>query len=159
MAEHPQVIVGAGLAGAKAAETLRSEGYDGRIVLIGDEAERPYERPALSKDYLRGEAEGKPYVHDAGFYTDNDIELRTSASVVEIDPAASELRLADGETLRYAALLLCTGAEPRRLPIPGAELDGVLYLRTIEDSEAIRTRIDAGARLVTIGAGWIGCEV
>jgi 3-phenylpropionate/trans-cinnamate dioxygenase ferredoxin reductase subunit len=159
MAEQTFVIVGASLTGAKAAETLREEGFDGRVVLIGAEKERPYERPPLSKDYLRGEAEAKPYVHDDGFYADHDVELRTSTTVERIDPAASEVSLAGGETLGFDRLLLATGAQPRRISVPGADLDGVLTLRTIEDSEAIRTRLDAGGRLVTIGAGWIGAEV
>jgi 3-phenylpropionate/trans-cinnamate dioxygenase ferredoxin reductase component len=153
------VIVGASLAGAKAAEALRGEGFDGRVVLIGDERERPYERPPLSKDYLRGEADGKPYVHDDGFYAEQGIELRTSTSVAAIDPAASTVALAGGESLSFDRLLLATGAEPRRLDLPGTDLDGVLYLRSIEDSEAIRERIEGGGKLVTIGAGWIGAEV
>jgi 3-phenylpropionate/trans-cinnamate dioxygenase ferredoxin reductase subunit len=159
MTDSTFIIVGASLAGAKAAETLREEGFDGRVVLIGAEAERPYERPPLSKDYLRGEADAKPYVHDEGFYAEHDIELRTSTTVERIDPAASEVALAGGETLRFDRLLLATGARPRRIALPGADLDGVLTLRTIEDSESIRTRIGAGSRLVTIGAGWIGAEV
>jgi 3-phenylpropionate/trans-cinnamate dioxygenase ferredoxin reductase component len=157
--KQTHVIVGAALAGAKAAEALREEGFDGRVVLVGTEDERPYERPPLSKDYVRGEADAKPYVHDESFYSENEIELRTSTTVERIDPGASEVSLAGGETLRFDRLLLATGAEPRRLRLPGADLEGVLYLRTIEDSEAIRERIDAGGRLVTIGAGWIGAEV
>jgi 3-phenylpropionate/trans-cinnamate dioxygenase ferredoxin reductase component len=153
------VIAGAGLTAAKAAETLRDEGFDGRVVLIGAEAERPYERPPLSKDYLRGEAEGKPYVHDEGFYSERDIELRTATRAESIDPAASEIVLEGGEKLRFDRLLLATGAEPRRLSVPGADLDGVMYLRSIEDSDAIRERIEHGGRLITIGAGWIGAEV
>src|SRR5215218_11298106 len=128
------VIVGAGLAGAKAAETLREEGFEGRVVLIGAEAERPYERPPLSKDYLRGEADAKPYVHDEGFYAEHDVELRTSTTVERIDPARSEVALPGGETLGFERLLLATGAEPRRISLPGSDLDGVLTLRTIEDS-------------------------
>jgi 3-phenylpropionate/trans-cinnamate dioxygenase ferredoxin reductase component len=159
MAKQTFVIVGAGLAGAKAAETLRTEGFDGRVILIGEEAERPYERPPLSKDYLRGDTDSKPYVHDEAFYVEHEIELLTTTTVERVDAAHSELSLASGETLRFDRLLLCTGAEPRRLPCMGADLDGVLYLRTIQDSEAIRARIDAGGRLVTIGAGWIGAEV
>src|SRR3954463_13972858 len=93
------VIAGASLAGAKAAETLREEGFEGRLVLIGEEAERPYERPPLSKDYLRGEAEEKPYVHDETFYSEKEIELRTETVVEAIDPAAGEVRLAGGETI------------------------------------------------------------
>jgi 3-phenylpropionate/trans-cinnamate dioxygenase ferredoxin reductase component len=152
------VVVGAGFAGAKAAETLRNEGFDGRVVLIGAEAERPYERPPLSKDYLRGEA-SKPYVHDEAFYAENQIELRAPARVDSIEPSSAEVVLEDGERIGYERLLLTTGAEPRRVSVPGADLDGVLYLRTMADSETIRERIDAGGRLVTIGAGWIGAEV
>jgi 3-phenylpropionate/trans-cinnamate dioxygenase ferredoxin reductase component len=158
MAE-PFVIVGASLAGAKAAQTLREEGFDGGVVLIGDEAERPYERPPLSKDYLRGEADGKPYVHDDGFYAEHDIELLTSTTVEAIDPGAHTVTLAGGETLAYSKLLLATGARPRRLNLPGVDLDGVHTLRTLADSDALRARLDAGARIVTIGAGWIGLEV
>jgi 3-phenylpropionate/trans-cinnamate dioxygenase ferredoxin reductase subunit len=153
------VIVGASLAGAKAAETLRAEGFDGRVVLIGAEGERPYERPPLSKDYLRGEADHKPFVHEESYYADNEIELRTGIEVTRIEPEASRVHLSDGETLAFDRLLLTTGSEPRRVPVPGADLDGVHYLRTVEDSDAIRRRIDAGGTLVTIGAGWIGAEV
>jgi 3-phenylpropionate/trans-cinnamate dioxygenase ferredoxin reductase subunit len=154
------VIVGAGLAGAKAAETLREVGYDGRVVLLGAEGERPYERPPLSKDYLRGEAErATAYVHDAGFYADHDIELRTGTTVTGLDAGARELELERGERLGYDRLLLTTGAAPRRLSLPGARLDGVLELRTFADSDALRARFDAGGRLVVVGAGWIGSEV
>jgi len=153
------VIVGASLAGAKAAETLRGEGFDGRVILIGAEAQRPYERPPLSKDYLRRETTDKPYVHDEGFYDENDIELRLSTQVESIDPSASQVVLAGGERIGFDRLLLTTGAEPRRLDVPGGDLDGILYLREIADSDAIADRIDAGGKLVTIGAGWIGAEV
>ena len=130
-------------------------------MLIGAERERPYERPPLSKDYLRGEAgREKIYVHDEGFYAEHDIELRLgAATAVDLDTAAREVALDDGERLRYDRLLLATGAEPRRLPIPGAELDGVLYLRSVDDSDALRARLDRGGRVVVIGAGWIGAEV
>ena len=154
------VIVGASLAGAKAAETLREEGFDGRVVLIGSEAERPYERPPLSKDYLRGEAgRDKLYVHPAGFYEDHDIELLLGRMAVSLDPARGEVGLDDGTRLRYERLLLATGAEPRRLQIPGAELAGVHYLRRVGDSDALRARLDAGGSVVVVGAGWIGAEV
>jgi 3-phenylpropionate/trans-cinnamate dioxygenase ferredoxin reductase component len=158
-ADRTFVIAGASLAGAKAAETLREEGFDGRVVLVGAEAERPYERPPLSKDYLRGEAEARPFVHEEGFYEEREIELHTSTRVESINPAAAEVVLEGGERIGYERLLLTTGAEPRRLSVPGDDLDGVLYLRTIADSEAIRTRIDAGGKLVTVGSGWIGSEV
>src|SRR2546421_5111669 len=159
MPNNTFVIVGASLAGAKAAEALREQGFDGRLMLIGAEAERPYERPPLSKEYVRGEAEAKPYVHEESFYAEHQIELRTSTEVQQIDLHASEVSLSDDETLGFDRLLLTTGARPRRLSLPGNDLEGVLYLRTVEDSQAIRDRISAGGRLVTIGAGWIGSEV
>jgi 3-phenylpropionate/trans-cinnamate dioxygenase ferredoxin reductase component len=154
------VIVGASLAGAKAAETLRQEGFDGRVVLIGAEEERPYERPPLSKDYLRGEVgREKVYVHDEGFYAENEIELRLGRTAVGLDTSNGELELDDGERLHYDRLLLTTGAEARRLPIPGAELDGVLYLRSVGDSDTLRERLDRGGAVVVVGGGWIGAEV
>jgi 3-phenylpropionate/trans-cinnamate dioxygenase ferredoxin reductase subunit len=137
MPKQTFLIVGASLAGAKAAETLREEGFDGRIVLVGAERERPYERPALSKEYLRRETTAKPYVHDESFYADQDIELRSSTRAQRVDPAAGEVLLADGQTLSFDRLLLATGGEPRRLPAAGSEMDGVLYLRSVEVSEAI----------------------
>jgi len=154
------VIVGAGLAGAKAAETLRTEGYDGRILLIGAEPERPYERPPLSKGLLLGSASHESvYVHPADWYAEHDVELRTGTTVDAIDRDRQEVRTADGERLGYDKLLLATGARPRPLPVPGAELDGVLYLRTLADSDRIAAVATDGAHLVVIGAGWIGLEV
>jgi 3-phenylpropionate/trans-cinnamate dioxygenase ferredoxin reductase subunit len=154
------VIVGASLAGAKAAETLREEGYEGRLVVVGDEPERPYERPPLSKDYLRGEAGLEAvYVHGAGFYDERAIELRTGTRVAAIDTAERAVTLADGERLTWDRLLLAVGAEPRRLPLPGADLDGVMYLRSLADSERLRAVLETGGRLVVVGAGWIGSEV
>src|SRR5687768_13772442 len=138
--DQTHVIVGASLAGAKAAETLREEGFDGRIVLVGAEDERPYERPPLSKDYLRGEVGRENYVHDEGFYADQRIELRFGRTAVSLDTSGEVLTLDDGEELGYDRLLLATGSEPRRLEIPGAELDGVHYLRTFGDSDALRER-------------------
>jgi len=159
-AEQTFVIVGASLAGAKAAESLRAEGFEGRLLLIGAERERPYERPPLSKDYLRGEVgREKVYVHDEGFYGEHDIELRLGRTAVGLNTAARELRLDDGERVRYDRLLLTTGAEPRRLPVPGGELDGVLYLRSVGDSDVLRERLDRGGAVVVVGAGWIGAEV
>ncbi len=153
-------IVGASLAGAKAAETLRTEGFDGRIVLIGAEVERPYERPPLSKEYLRGEAgREKVYVHDEGFYAEHDIDVLLGRSAVDLDAAGTTLTLDGGEKLRYDRLLLTTGAEPRRVAIPGSDLDGVLYLRSVEDSDALRERLDRAESVVVVGAGWIGAEV
>jgi 3-phenylpropionate/trans-cinnamate dioxygenase ferredoxin reductase subunit len=154
------VIVGASLAGAKAAETLREEGFDGRLVLVGAEDERPYERPPLSKDYLRGEVgREKVYVHGDGFYAEHEIDLRVGRTAMGLDATAGTLTLDGGEQLRYDRLLLTTGAEPRRLRIPGAELDGVLYLRSVGDSDALRHRLDRGGRVAVVGAGWIGAEV
>ena len=154
------MIVGAGLGGAKAAEALREEGFEGRIVLVGEEPELPYERPPLSKDYLRGESpREKPRVHPDGFYADNDIELLTRTTVERIDVGAREVELGGGERLRYDRLLLATGARPRRLRLPGAELDGVHYLRDFADADRLAARLRPGARAVVIGAGWIGAEV
>jgi 3-phenylpropionate/trans-cinnamate dioxygenase ferredoxin reductase subunit len=158
--DQTHVIVGASLAGAKAAETLREEGFDGRVVLVGTEEERPYERPPLSKDYLRGEVGlEKVYVHDEGFYAEQDIELRLGRTAVSLDTASMRLELDDGEQLSYDRLLLATGAEPRRLSVPGAQLDGVFYLRSVRDSDALRERLDRGGSVVVVGAGWIGAEV
>jgi 3-phenylpropionate/trans-cinnamate dioxygenase ferredoxin reductase subunit len=153
------VIVGAGLAGAKAAETLRGEGFDGRLVLVGAEPERPYERPPLSKDYLRGDTADKPYVHAEDFYRDNEIELWTSTRVSGLGSGMRELRLEGDRRLGYDGLLLTTGAVPRRLDVPGAELEGIHYLRTLADSERIGDRIESGQRLVVVGSGWIGAEI
>lgn len=153
------VIVGAGLAGAKAAEALRTEGFEGRLVLIGDEPERPYERPPLSKDYLRGETAEAPYVHPAGFYDDHEIELLASTRAVAVDAAARQVSLADGGRIPYRRLLLAPGAEPRRLDVPGADLEGVLYLRTLDDSRRLGAQLEPGRRVVVVGSGWIGAEV
>ncbi|MFE9957247.1 NAD(P)/FAD-dependent oxidoreductase [Micromonospora sp. NPDC005299] len=154
------VIVGAGLAGARAAQTLREEGFDGGIVVIGDEPERPYERPPLSKGLLTGGAEpDSVFVHDAGWYAEHDVDLRTAARAVAVDRSAREVRLADGQNLRYDKLLLATGATPRDLAAPGVDLDGVLRLRTLADSRRIAAALVDGAHLVIVGAGWIGLEV
>jgi 3-phenylpropionate/trans-cinnamate dioxygenase ferredoxin reductase subunit len=159
-ADQTFVIVGASLAGAKAAETLREEGFDGRLVLVGAENEPPYERPPLSKDYLRGEAgRERVYVHDASFYGDHEIDLRLGRTAVALEVALKELEVDDGERLRYDRLLLTTGAEPRRLAIPGADLDGVFSLRSVDDSDRLRERLDRGGAVVIVGAGWIGAEV
>ena len=158
--EQTYVIVGASLTGAKAAETLRQEGFDGRIVVIGAEDERPYERPPLSKDYLRGEVgRENVYVHDEGFYPEHNIELRLGRTAKSLDTSVGELELDGGERLRYDRLLIATGAEPRPLTIPGADLDGVLYLRSVHDSDVLRERLDRGGSVVVVGAGWIGAEV
>ncbi|UYB43764.1 FAD-dependent oxidoreductase [Streptomyces sp. Je 1-4] len=153
------LIAGAGLAGAKAAETLRAEGFDGPLVLLGDEHERPYERPPLSKGYLLGTSEKeKVYVHPPRWYADHDVELRLGQAVTALDPAAHEVTLADGSRLGYAKLLLATGSTPRPLPVPGADLDGVHYLRRLADSDRLKEVFRSASRVVVIGAGWIGLE-
>jgi 3-phenylpropionate/trans-cinnamate dioxygenase ferredoxin reductase subunit len=153
------VIVGASLAGAKAAETLRAEGFDGPLVMIGEENDRPYERPPLSKDYLLGKAERETiYVHPEQWYADHDIDLRLGVAVTGIQPGAHAVSLADGSQLGYAKLLLATGSSPRRLSVPGADLDGVLYLRSVGDSDRIKAAFRSASRVAVIGAGWIGLE-
>jgi 3-phenylpropionate/trans-cinnamate dioxygenase ferredoxin reductase component len=154
------VIVGAGLAGAKAAQTLREEGFVGDVVLLGEEPERPYERPPLSKGLLLGTAERDTvYVHEAGWYPDHDVDLRTGVEVRAIDRDARQVELADGQRIGYDAVLLTTGSTPRTLEVPGAHLDGVLQLRTLADSDRIAAALVDGAHLVIVGAGWIGLEV
>ncbi|MFJ6770754.1 NAD(P)/FAD-dependent oxidoreductase [Kitasatospora sp. NPDC091257] len=158
--QRPVVIVGASLGGAKAAEALREAGYRGGIVLIGDEHERPYERPPLSKGYLLGKTpREKIYVHPPQWYAEHDVTLRLGTAVVSIDPAGHTVTLADDGRVEYAKLLLTTGSVPRRLPVPGADQDGVLYLRRVEDSDRIKAALRPGARIAVIGAGWIGLEV
>ncbi|MFI2609705.1 NAD(P)/FAD-dependent oxidoreductase [Kitasatospora sp. NPDC018619] len=158
--ERPVVIVGASLGGAKAAEALRGAGYRGGIVLIGEEHERPYERPPLSKGYLQGKTpREKVYVHPPQWYAENDVTLRLGTAVAAIDPAGHTVTLADDGRVEYAKLLLTTGSVPRRLPVPGADQDGVLYLRRVEDSDRIRAALRPGARIAVVGAGWIGLEV
>jgi 3-phenylpropionate/trans-cinnamate dioxygenase ferredoxin reductase subunit len=158
--QRTYVIVGGGLAGAKAAETLRSEGFDGRVVLVAEERELPYERPPLSKDYLQGKSEREAArVHDEGFYEANQIELLMGRRALALDPTGHAIELDGGERLGYERMLLATGAEPRRLEIPGAELAGVRYLRTLPDSDALRDHLAGTPRLAVVGAGWIGCEI
>ncbi|MFO7251346.1 MAG: FAD-dependent oxidoreductase [Actinomycetes bacterium] len=153
------VIIGAGLAGARAAETLRAEGYTGELVLVGAEREHPYERPPLSKGYLQGSAElSSVYVHEPGWYGEQGVELRLGVAATAIDRAARRVLLADGSALPYERLLLATGATPRRLQVPGADLAGVHYLRTIADSQALREAFARGGEVVIAGAGWIGLE-
>jgi 3-phenylpropionate/trans-cinnamate dioxygenase ferredoxin reductase subunit len=152
-------IVGASLAGAKAAEAARDAGFDGRIVLVGDEPGSPYERPPLSKAVLRGEKDpDTARVHPDGFYAERDIELVNDRADT-LDPTARTIVLASGETIGFDTAVLATGAAPRRLDVPGADLAGVHYLRTIDDSKRLRDAIRAATRVVVIGAGWIGSEV
>jgi 3-phenylpropionate/trans-cinnamate dioxygenase ferredoxin reductase subunit len=159
-AEPTYVIVGASMAGAKAAETLREEGFGGSIVLLGEEQERPYERPPLSKGYLLGKEEkGSIYVHEESWYAENDVDLRLGVTATALDVGARQVALADGGTVGYDRLLLATGAAPRRLSVPGADLDGVLYLRRVGDSERLGETLRRGGRVVIVGAGWIGLEV
>lgn len=154
------IIVGASFAGAVAARTLREEGFDGRVFLVGAEPHPPYERPPLSKTYLRGETPiEETYVHPEGFYEENGIELMTSTTVSEIDVRASEVVLEGGGRLRFDRLLLATGAEPRRLDVPGGDLEGVYYLRDLADSDAIGERLKRGGKVAVVGSGWIGMEV
>ena len=154
------VIIGASLAGAKAAEALRKEGYDGRIVMFGDEGRLPYLRPPLSKEYLRRESPfDKALVHPLAWYEEQRIELNLATPVRAIDPATWEVVLDDGHRLAFDRLLIATGSSPRRLTIPGSDLPGVHYLRTVEDADAIRDAAVGAHRVVVIGGGWIGTEV
>jgi NADPH-dependent 2,4-dienoyl-CoA reductase/sulfur reductase-like enzyme len=155
------VIAGAGLAGATAARTLRSEGFAGRITLVGSELHRPYLRPPLSKDYLLGTAdEDTVPVAPEAWYAENDVDLLLGQPVAGVDPGTHTVHLSSGETLRYGALLLATGALPRHLQLPGVGLEGVTTFRTLDDSRRLREQISSGGRnLVMIGSGWIGMEL
>lgn len=151
------VILGASLAGAKAAEALRAEGHQGPIVLIGEEPDRPYERPPLSKGYLLGKTEReKIFVHPAGWYAEHGVDLRLGTAATALDLAARTVTLADGERVGFGKLLLATGASPRRIPVPGGDAEHVLYLRRVGDSERLKAAFRPGARVVVVGAGWIG---
>jgi 3-phenylpropionate/trans-cinnamate dioxygenase ferredoxin reductase subunit len=153
------LIIGGGQAGAQAIDTLRREGFRGRLVLIGDEPELPYQRPPLSKKYLSGEmaADRLPFRHRA-FYDEHRVELKLGRRAVRLDPAARQVELADGEQLTYDRLLLCLGAESRRLTCPGAALAGVHYLRGLADVAPIQAGFKPQARVVIIGGGYIGLE-
>ena len=154
------VVVGAGLAGAKTAEALRADGFEGRVVVVGDEVDRPYVRPPLSKGYLQGSADrGSIDVHPADWYAEHDVELQLGSAVTSVDPSTHRVIRHDGVALTYDKLLFATGSTPRRLPVPGADLDGVLTLRRVGDSDRIRTGFARASRMVVIGAGWIGLEV
>jgi 3-phenylpropionate/trans-cinnamate dioxygenase ferredoxin reductase subunit len=159
-AEPTYVIVGASMAGAKAAETLREEGFGGTVVLLGEEQERPYERPPLSKGYLLGKDDkASIYVHEESWYAANDVDLRLGVTATALDVGARQVALADGGTVGYDRLLLATGAAPRRLSAPGADLEGVMYLRRVGDSERLSAALHDGGQVVIVGAGWIGLEV
>ena len=165
MPEGPAyVIIGASLAGAKAAETLREDGFGGTIVLLGTEPERPYERPPLSKGYLLGKADKSSlYVHDEHWYAGHQVDLRPSVTAIGIDRGARRVDLDNGDAVSYDRLLLTTGSYPRVLQVPGGDLDGVHYLRTTADSEALATALvpipGEETRVVIVGGGWIGLEV
>jgi 3-phenylpropionate/trans-cinnamate dioxygenase ferredoxin reductase subunit len=154
------VIVGASLAGATAAATLREQGFDGDITLVGAEPQPPYERPPLSKQYLRGETPfEQALVRPATFYDDHRIEVVSGVHATRVEPAERTVHLETGRRVRYDTLLIATGARNRRPPIPGLELEGVLDLRSVSDADALRRHIAAGARAAVIGMGFIGCEV
>jgi 3-phenylpropionate/trans-cinnamate dioxygenase ferredoxin reductase component len=153
-------IVGASLAGGTAAVTLREEGFDGRVVLIGEEPQPPYERPPLSKEYLRGE---QPFeealVRPLDFFASNDIETHFGTRAIRVDPVAKTLELADADPVRYDKVLIATGSRNRRFPIPGLDLEGVYDLRTVEDCDRIRKEIAPGRRAAVVGMGFIGSEI
>jgi 3-phenylpropionate/trans-cinnamate dioxygenase ferredoxin reductase subunit len=153
------VIAGAGLAGAKAAQALRDKDFNGSIVLIGSEAHLPYERPPLSKEYLAGKKTLDDFtVQSKDWYSEHDVELRLGTMVSSIDPGAHTVTLPDDGAVRYDKLLLATGSRPRRPPIPGADAEGVYYLRTIDDAAALKALVE-GSSLAIVGGGWIGLEV
>jgi 3-phenylpropionate/trans-cinnamate dioxygenase ferredoxin reductase subunit len=157
---EPLVIVGAGIAGGNAAATLREEGFGGRVVVLGREPEVPFGRPPLSKTYLRSEEDLDGwYVKPPAWWEEHGVERLVEVSVVEIDPAAHSVQLDSGEALAYSQLLIATGGRVRRLEVPGAELSGIHYLRTVADCEAIKREARAGRHAVVVGMGFIGCEV
>jgi 3-phenylpropionate/trans-cinnamate dioxygenase ferredoxin reductase subunit len=154
------IVVGGGLAAATAVASLREDGFAERVMLIGDEPVAPYERPALSKDFLMGKAERESlFVHADDWYADHDVELVLADAVTSIDRSASTVTLESGVRASYETLLLATGASPRTLPLDGVDNAGVHLLRRIEDSEELRSTFDRGPRVAVIGAGWIGLEV
>ena len=158
--ERTFVVVGGGLAGAKAVEALRERGFAGRLVLLAAEEHLPYERPPLSKGYLKtGKGLDEATVHPREWYAEHDIDLRLGVEATDLDRVARTVVTTDGDRVPYDRLLLATGSSPRRLDIPGADLDGVLTLRTIEDSNRIRDALRPGQRLALVGGGWIGLEV
>jgi 3-phenylpropionate/trans-cinnamate dioxygenase ferredoxin reductase component len=156
----PIVVIGGGVAGGNAAATLREEGFPGPVVLISREPGTPFGRPPLSKTYLRSEEDlGAWYVRPAGWYADHDVELRSGAAVVDVDPAAHAITLDSGEQLSYQKVLIATGGRNRRLGLPGAGLPGIHYLRTAAECDAIKLEAVPGRRAVVVGMGFIGCEV
>ena len=154
------VVIGAGRAAANVVQTLREEGFGDSITLVGGERDRPYERPALSKDYLQGNAAaGTLFVHEESWYADHDVDTVFGDAAVSIDRLGNRVWLESGDSLAYRQLVLATGASPRLLDIPGTDLAGVHTLRTIADSDALRSALSQVDRCVVIGAGWIGLEV
>ncbi|MBB5957603.1 NADPH-dependent 2,4-dienoyl-CoA reductase/sulfur reductase-like enzyme [Saccharothrix tamanrassetensis] len=153
------VIIGSGLAGASAAGSLREQGYDNELILFGREAHQPYELPALSKDVLLGNTDEPNRVHEADFYEAHRVDLRLGTEITEIRASERAIVDSDGVTHSYDRLVLATGSTPRTLPVPNADLPGLRTLRTIEDSLSLRESLTADARVVIVGAGWIGCEV
>jgi len=154
------VIVGAGLAGAKAAEILRDKGFDGKIILFGSEDHLPYERPPLSKDYMAGDKSLADFtVHPAEWYREHDIDLRLGTGVQIIDTGGHSVGFDDGHHEHYDKLLLATGSRPRHLDVPGADADGVHVLRTVDHAAALLSALTERSRLAIVGAGWIGLEV
>jgi 3-phenylpropionate/trans-cinnamate dioxygenase ferredoxin reductase component len=157
---NPIVIVGGGVAGGNAAATLREEGFAGPVVIISQEPGVPFGRPPLSKTYLRSEEDLEGwYVRPAGWYAEHGVDLRGGSSVAAVDPAAHTVVLGSGEELRYQKVLMATGGQNRRLGVPGAELSGIHYLRTLADCDAIKQEAVAHRRAVVVGMGFIGCEV
>jgi 3-phenylpropionate/trans-cinnamate dioxygenase ferredoxin reductase subunit len=154
------VIIGASLAGGTAAATVRKEGFDGDLILIGEEPHPPYERPPLSKQYLRGEAPFETaLVRPAGFYGDNRIDTRFGVAATRVDPATRTVDLTAGGSVHYDKLLITTGVRNRRPPIPGIELPNIFNLRSVDDANAMRGQIAPGRKAVVVGMGFIGCEV
>jgi 3-phenylpropionate/trans-cinnamate dioxygenase ferredoxin reductase subunit len=154
------VIVGGGLAGAKAVEALRDSGFEGHIILFADETHLPYERPPLSKEYLAGKKSLNDFtVRNSDWYRDKNVDLRLGSRVSSLDAAGHTLGLPDGTTARYDKLLLATGSAARRPPIPGSDADGVHYLRTYEDAVGLNAVLSERSSLAVVGAGWIGLEV
>ncbi len=153
------VLVGGGLAAARAATTLREEGYDGRITLFAEEPHLPYERPPLSKDLLSDPAQPGPFVQSADWYDDHDVVVHLGDPVTEVDRAAAVVRARSGREAPFDRVLIATGSEARTLPLPGAGLDGVRVLRTLDDSRGLADDLRAVAHVTVVGAGWIGCEV
>ena len=154
------VIVGGNLTAGAAVSTLRDQGFDGGIVVVGEEPHPPYERPPMSKGYLRGEESlDDAYLRPPEWYAENDVDLELGVTATRVDPRDRVVELKDGRRVSYEKVLVATGGQNRRLPVPGGDLEGVLYLRTVEDSDAIKAEARPGRKAAVVGAGFIGCEV